>query len=262
MIRSLFVNLKSDDWLAKQSLAGQVISSIFKYFQPILKNKTPNLKLIDLEQIAAAEINSNNCTPTFLGYRGFPSAICASVNNTLVHGIPSDYILQDGDIIKIDLGVTYEGAIADAAYTFVYGSPKLPIHITLLKTCRNALEQAVKSVEINKRLNSIGNIISKNSNGFGVITKYGGHGLDWNVLHADPFVSNDGNIDDGIRMQPGLSIAIEPMLVLGKNTVTTVASDKWAVITDTIGAHFENSVTIDSNGKVHSIVEFNDLEFL
>jgi methionyl aminopeptidase len=255
MTKGLLVNLKNDDWLAKQKLAGRVVSAIFKDCALLIKNKTPNLKLKEFEQIAQRQIRLSDCEPSFLNYRGFPSVICTSVNNTLVHGIPSDYILQNGDVLKLDVGVTYQGAIADAAFTFIYGTPKSEEHVKLVCACQNALNQAVKSISVGKRLGSIGAVIRKNSNGFGVINRYGGHGLDWNILHADPFVSNDGHDNEGIRIQTGLSIAIEPMLVIGKNIETTVAADNWAVLTNDIGAHFEHSVTVDFNGQVHIITE-------
>lgn len=251
---SQIVYLKDDKWLKNQKLAGRCVSHVLKECGNIIKQKTPNLSLLDLENITLQKMKMFNCIPTFLGYKSFPNATCISVNNQLVHGIPSSYVLQDGDIVSVDLGATFEGAIADAARTWIYGESKSSEHIRLLKSCYNSLKAAIKVLEIGKPMGIIGHAIyqaTKNS-GFNLITNYGGHGI-CNTPHVFPFVSNKSQPTEGIHIQSGFTFAIEPMLVLGDST-TKVLNDGWTVVTGGIGCHFEDTVFIAENG-VHIITE-------
>src|SRR5271157_716053 len=137
MINELII-LKDYKWLERQKHAGRCIFNIFKDVGDLLKED--NISLKDIENFCLPIIKHYDCAPTFLGYRGFPSAICTSVNNQLVHGIATDYILQEGDLITVDLGTTFEGAIADAARSWIYKKAKTPQHIRLLEATRTALE--------------------------------------------------------------------------------------------------------------------------
>jgi len=252
--------LKDYVWLNRQKHAGRCVSNILKAFDQMIKDKTPNLSLIDIEQMALTYMRFYNCTPTFKNYKGFPGSVCLSVNKQLVHGIPNDYILCDGDIVSLDLGATYEGAIADAARTAIYGVPKNPEHVRLVNACKEALRLAIKSVAIGKKLGVIGNAIYKHAQatGFNVIETYGGHGIDYNKPHSEPFVANKANQNEGITIQPGLSIAIEPLLVIG-STKTKISPDNWTVTTEDINAHFEHSITIMEDGN-HIITEITNDE--
>ena len=249
------VDLKDALWLKRQKIAGRCVASILKSCRDLIKHKTPNLSLKDLEQLTYLYTRNMDCVPTFLNYKGFPGAACISVNKQLVHGIPTDYILQDGDVVSVDLGATYEGAIADAARTWIYGTPKSSEHVRLLKVGREALDNAIKAVKVGEQLGIIGYTIHntvKNS-GFGNIVHYGGHYLSYEKPHAEPFVPNKANKNEGIRLTNGCSFAIEPMVVIG-STNTVTLDDKWTVVTNDIGCHFENSVTIFNN-QVHIITE-------
>lgn len=251
------ISLKDKDFLEKQKIAGEVVKNLHREFFKMIKGMSENLSLRKLGDFADDFIKSNNCTPTFYNYNGFPSVICTSINKELVHGFSNrDIILKTGDIIKIDVGVTYESSIADCAMTFVYGKTTDNI-MKLLLSCQESLYEAIDGFKPGNRIGIIGNIIYNKSkkDGFGVIDKYGGHGIDYDVLHAAPFISNKSKSDEGIMIQPGMSIAIEPMFVLGKNTNTKVLNDKWTVITKEIGVHFEHSVTLDENGKCHIITD-------
>jgi methionyl aminopeptidase len=172
---------------------------------------------------------------------------------------PCAYLLE-GDLVSLDLGATFEGAIADAAFTCIYGEPKSKEHVRLIRTCHDALYVAIKAIKVGKRLGVIGNAIHKycKDSGYNLITKYGGHGLDYNIPHAEPFVANKSKTTDGIRIRPGLSIAIEPMLVIGQ-AKTKVESDGWTVVTPGIGAHFEHSVTVTETGN-HIITEMMPID--
>jgi methionyl aminopeptidase len=247
--------LKDELWLKRQKRAGRCVANILKECGNLIKATTPNLSLKDLEQLTYLYTRSMDCTPTFLNYKGFPGAACISVNKQLVHGIPTDYILQDGDIVSVDLGATFEGAIADAARTWIYGNPKSPEHVRLLKVGREALDNGVKAVKVGARLGEIGYAIHntvKNS-GFNSIVQYGGHHLSYNQPHADCFISNKSDKNSGNRIQNGEAMAIEPMVVMGE-PLTSVLNDGWTVVTPGLGCHFENSVTVFDN-KVYIITE-------
>jgi methionyl aminopeptidase len=239
-----FFTLKSEDWLNKQRIAGRAVASCLNHLEQRVKDKT-SLTMRELSLEAEQIISEYNCTPTFKGYKGFPEACCVSVNKELVHGIPKDYVLQEGDVVSFDLGATYEGAIADAAITCIYGEPKSKKHIDLVAATENALLKAIKAISVGKRLGVIGNTIHKSAkgDGFGLVTQYGGHGLEWNQPHAQPFVDNKSELDVGIRIQPGLSIAIEPMLTI-TTPETRILEDNWTVVTPDIGSHFEHSIFV------------------
>lgn len=247
--------LKDELWLKRQKHAGRCVANILKECGNLIKTTAPNLSLKDLEQLTYLYTRNMDCIPTFLNYKGFPGAACISVNKQLVHGIPTDYILQDGDIISVDLGATFEGAIADAARTWIYGNPKSPEHVRLLKVGREALDNGVKAVKVGSRLGEIGYAIHntvKNTN-YSSIINYGGHGINYSQPHADPFVSNKDIPTNGIRIRNGLSIAIEPMLVIGSSK-TDILDDGWTVITSGLSCHFENSICV-MNDVVHILTE-------
>lgn len=252
------VTLKDDLWFKRQKQAGICVATILKDCGKLIENQQPNLSLKDLEQLAVDHMKNMECSATFLGYKGFPSAICASVNKQLVHGIVTDYILQDGDIVTIDLGATYEGAIADAAYTFIYGTSPSPLVSEMIGLCKNALYAGIEAVKVGNKIGAIGCAINnyvKNSS-FGLVTKYGGHGINYNVPHASPFIPNRANKTDGVRIQPGLTIAIEPMLTLDKDVSTTVLSDGWTVVGKSLNCHFEHSIFVTED-KVHVITSLD-----
>lgn len=251
--------LKGNDWLNKQRKAGRIAADTLSMLQQEVKLMTTK-SLVELNDMAETYIGQQGGSCTFKNYKGFPAGVCISVNKQLVHGIPSDYKLQEGDVVSFDLGVTIEGAIADTALTCIYGQPKSPRHVELLNATSESLMRGIKAIQVGQHLGVIGNAISKCAKGygFGLITQYGGHGLDWDSPHASPFVANRADINEGIRIQPGLAIAIEPMLVLGA-TSTKVADDGWTVLTDDIGAHFEHSIYVHDDGHVEIITDRNKL---
>lgn len=242
-----FFTLKGQDWLERQRVAGKVVAESLNMLQALVAQKNP-WSLSKWSQMIDDWIVEQGCTPTFKNYKGFPAAVCISVNHQLVHGIPTDYKLQEGDVVSFDLGATYEGAIADSAITCIYGEPKKSEHVRLVKATEEALMRGIEAIAVGKKLGSIGAAIYKSAKGnsFNVIDDYGGHGLEWDKPHAPPFVANKANVDEGMRIQPGLAIAIEPMLVPG-STTSEVDKDGWTVITRDIGAHFEHSVYVHEN---------------
>lgn len=239
-----FILLKDERWLTYQRMAGKIAAKTLVLLQKQVEEKTTS-SMLELNEMAEKFIADAGGSPTFKGYKGFPAGVCISVNKQLVHGIPTDYRLQEGDLVSFDLGVTIEGAIADTAITCIYGAPKSSQHVKLVQATEASLMKGIQAIQVGKRLGVIGHAISRSAkgDGFGLITNYGGHGLDWNTPHASPFVENKSEPDRGIRIQPGLSIAIEPMLVIGQPSTRTL-EDNWTVVTPDIGAHFEHSVFV------------------
>jgi methionyl aminopeptidase len=238
------IKLKGQDWLDKQRVAGRVAASTLRALSELVRDKSTK-SLLELNAFAEQMIESQNSSCTFKNYKGFPAGVCISVNKQLVHGIPTDYVLQDGDVISFDLGVTFEGAIADTAITCIYGQPKSEQHVKLVEATEASLMAGIAAIKVGNRLGCIGEAIYKYGRqaGFSVVTKYGGHGLDWGVPHASPFVENRSDSSKGIRIQPGLVIAVEPMLVIGSPDTRT-SDDGWTVTTNDIGAHFEHSLYV------------------
>lgn len=252
------IHLKNDDWLQKQRIAGKVVAKALKFLQDQVLAKT-TLSMLELNTLAENIITSSECTPTFKNYKGFPAGVCISINKQLVHGIPSTYKLQEGDVVSFDLGATYQGAIADSAVTCIYGTPKSEEHIRLIKANEDALMKGIAAIKIGDRLGCIGYAIAKSikHTGFGLVTNYGGHGLHWNTPHASPFVSNKSELNEGIRISSGLAIAIEPMSTIGSPNTKTL-DDGWTVVTDNIGVHHEHSVFVHED-RVEIITDRNNL---
>lgn len=247
--------LKDHNWFEKQKFAGSVVATCLKSVKSLIEQQTPNLSLKDLEAECEKIMEEAKCIPTFKNYKGFPGSICTSVNNCLVHGIPTKYMLQPGDVVSIDIGATFDGVIGDAAITCIYGAPKHKEHTRLIDTCWGALYAAIKSVVIGNQIGCIGDAIHNyvKTSGFHLITNYGGHGLAHNTLHAQPFVPNKSKRNEGIRIQHGLSIAIEPMLAIGSaKTITT--NDGWTVKTKDISAHVEHTIFVGED-RVHVMTE-------
>lgn len=239
-----FFKLKDQVWLDRQRVAGRVASQTLQLLSGLVKDQT-KLSMKDLNALAEDYIIQNKCSPTFKGFHGFPAGVCISVNEQMVHGIPTDYVLQEGDIVSFDLGATFEGAIADTALTVIYGEPKKPEHAKLVAACEESLMKGIAAVAVGKRLGVIGHAINKSArgNGYNVINQYGGHGLNYNEPHAGPFVANKATPEEGIRIQTGLTIAIEPMLVFG-STDTRIDPDGWTVWSQGISTHFEHSIFV------------------
>lgn len=249
-----FIKLKDSSWLERQRVAGSVTSKTLQLLQSLVKEKTTK-SLKELNVIAEEFILANKCIPTFKGYHGFPAGVCISVNEQIVHGIPSDRHLQEGDVVSFDLGSTFEGVIADSALTCIFGQPRSERHIQLVGACEESLALAIKSIRIGSRLGVIGNNIYRHgkNKGFTVITDFGGHGIDMDakgngIPHASPFVCNRADFNEGIRIQEGLTIAIEPLLTLAPTTDTAKDSDGWTICCKDISAHNEHTIFVRKDG--------------
>ena len=232
-INSELIYLKDENWLQEQRIAGQCVASCLETCGKLISSEI-NLSGKDLEEECYKIMQKFNCIPTFYNYsnngkKPFPGKICVSVNEVMVHGIPNEKLFQEGDVIKIDLGATYNDSVADAATTFIKGQAKLSNHEVMIKLAKQALAKAIEMCFPGKQVGAIGNAIYKTvkDSKFGLITDYGGHGIhSHNKPHASPFVPNKSNATDGVRFQSGMTLAIEPQLVMGL-PITRVASDGW-----------------------------------
>ena len=239
-----FIDLKDEKWFCRQKIAGKTVAKCLANFVKNIGNQE-SISLKDIESECEKIIINNDCTPTFKGYKGFPGSVCLSVNKQLVHGIPSDYKLKSGDVVTLDLGATFEGAIADAATTCIYGQPISKKHTEMITLCKNALDKAISSLIMGRRIGCIGQSIYRQvrNSEFFLIENYGGHGISYDIPHSDPFIANKSKADDGVFIQNGMSIAIEPMLSM-KSAKTSLKNDGWTVTTPGINCHEEHSVTI------------------
>lgn len=255
---SIIVRLKDQSWLENQRFAGKVAGKALCILEAEVKNKTRR-SLLELDKIAHDYIVGQGCLPTFLGYKGFPNCACISTNKQLVHGIPTNYHLQDGDTVSFDLGATYKGCIADTAITCVYGE-RSEKQKRLIDATKIALQKGIDAIVVGKRLGVIGQAIYKyaTEQGFGVIVPYGGHGIcttagGIGIPHASPFVSNRSTENEGIRLTSGMVLAIEPMLTVG-STKTSTSSDGWTVMCEAeSSAHEEHTIFIREDGVVEII---------
>jgi methionyl aminopeptidase len=251
---SSLVKLKGESWLKNLRIAGNAHKKVMAILAGFVRDKV-NMSLLEMDEIAGREISSHGCLPTFKDYKGFPANCCMSINNELVHGIPSNRKLKEGDLITFDFGCTYSEngmpAIADAARTFVFGegSEATQKMIDAGKACFDA---GVAAMSIGKRVGVIGEAIHKTAKslGFNVIENFGGHGVchtndGIGTPHTFPFIANKATRNDGIRIQKGLAICIEPLLVPAScPTDTLVSSDKWTVMTKDIGVHYEDTIYV------------------
>lgn len=239
-----FFDLKNSDWLEKQRIAGKVVAGVLSLLKNYVDNQT-SLSLLELDRLAETYIRDHSCTPTFKNYKGFPAACCISVNKILVHGIPTDYHLQNKDMVSFDLGATFQGAIADSALTCVFGAPS-PEQTRIISATENALLQGINAIKPGNHLGCIGSAIYKatKNSGYSIITHYGGHHLTWDTPHSEPFVANKAEPNEGIRIQPGTTMAIEPMLTSG-STKTYLDKDGWTVWCEAeLSAHQEHTIFI------------------
>lgn len=250
------IPLHGEDWFQRQSVAGKAVAECLATCKKWVETQEGQT-LKDLEAKCLEILKKYECTPTFQGYHGFPGAICTSVNRNMVHGIPTNYQIKKGDVVKVDLGATYQGAIADAAITAVCLEAKKAEHRELVNTCKKALDEAIKSVEPGKNLGCIGNAIhhATKSTQFKLVTDYGGHGIAEDKVHAEPFVPNKARAEEGITIQPGMALAIEPMLVAGLSSKTKTLKDGWTVRAKDVSVHWEHSIWVGQD-RVHIMTDW------
>lgn len=241
------IYLKTDEEIELMRVANQLVG---KTLGELAKHVAPGVTTLQLDKIAEEFIRDNGATPAFLGYGGFPNSICASVNEHVVHGIPSSkVILRDGDIISIDCGTHINGFTGDSAYTFCVGEVS-PVVRHLLKTTKESLYKGIEAAVDGKRVGDIANAIQTycETRNYSVVRELVGHGCGRN-MHEEPEVPNYGRRGCGPLLRSGMCICIEPMINLGSKNVV-FENDGWTVRTKDRkpSAHFEHCIAIRPDG--------------
>ncbi len=240
------VTIKSKAELEKMKIAGAVTYGALKAVKEAVR---PGITTAELDKIAEAYIVSRNCTPSFKGYGGFPGSVCASVNDVVIHGFPGKQVLQEGDIISIDIGACYQGYHGDACRTFGVGNiSKEAEH--LIAVTRESFFRGLAFAKDGYRISDISSAVQDyaESNGCSVLRDYCGHGIGAQ-LHEDPEVPNYRSGVRGVRLRPGMTICVEPMICQGDHEYY-VEDDDWTVRTcdGKLAAHYENTILI-TNGE-------------
>lgn len=243
------IKLKNSDQIARMRDAGRITAEALVVAGEAVKE---GVSTLELDTIVRRYIEKQGAKPSFLGYAGFPGSACISVNEEVIHGIPSkDKILREGDIVKVDVGAYYKGFHGDSARTFAVGNIS-PDAAKLIDVTKQCFYEGVGKAVIGNRIGDIGAAIEAyaSKNGFSVVRNYVGHGVG-HELHEDPEVPNYGNPGRGARLCEGMTIAIEPMINAGTFMVK-VLENKWTVVTadKKLSAHYENTVAITENGPV------------
>lgn len=226
--------------------AGEIVALAHQAVAEAIK---PGVTTGELDRIVEKVIRDHQATPSFKGYNGFPAAICASVNEVLVHGFPSKYALKEGDIISVDIGACYKGYHGDSAWTYAVGEVSEEAK-HLMEVTKQSLYEGLKMVKAGVHLSDISNTIGEYvySYGYSVPYEYTGHGIGAN-LHEDPAIPNYGPKGKGPILKAGMTLAIEPMVHRGK-PFTKVLEDDWTVVTKdgSLAAHYEHTVLVTEEG--------------
>lgn len=240
------IELKSERELAIMRRAGSMVAEVLLELGKRIK---PNVKTIELDRFAEGLIRKLGGRPAFKGYKGYPASACTSVNEVIVHGIPGEKALKEGDIISIDIGVELEGYFGDGAYTYSVGKIDEKSK-SLIDVTRSSLEKAVEIADIGRRVSAISCAIQDfvEARGFNVIRAFVGHGIG-NSLHEPPEVPNFGQHNTGAMLEEGMVLAIEPMVSAGGYDVE-ISEDGWTATTKDKSrvAHFEHTIAIRSSG--------------
>jgi methionyl aminopeptidase len=254
------IQLKTEAEVAAMRLAGLVVAEALEAVRAAV---APGVSLLDLDAVAEREIRTRGAVPSFLHYlpgvgyvhpgpdrNSFPATICASVNDEIVHGIPSERRLVEGDIVSVDCGAILDGWHGDAAVTLPVGQVSDEA-ASLLDVCEDALWAGIAALQVGHRLRDVGGAVEDHVRGrgdYGIVAEYGGHGIG-TEMHQDPHVLNYRTRARGPRLVPGLVLAIEPMINVG-GPETVLQDDEWTVSTadGSLSAHFEHSVAITENG--------------
>ena len=243
------INRKSRDEIKRMKHAGYIVALVHQKMKEVV---VPGISTKELDEIAMKIIKENRAIPTFLGYSGFPACICTSINEQVVHGIPSEKaILKEGDIIAIDVGATYGGMVGDSAWSYRVGkvSPEVD---KLMKTTEESLFAGIEQMRPGNVLDDISKAVEAVAvrEGYGIVRQYGGHGVG-HEMHEDPFLFNY-SVGDNTLIKSNMAIAIEPMLTLGCDDVVVNEEDGWTVSTKDgkPSAHFEHTVIATDDGPI------------
>jgi methionyl aminopeptidase len=238
--------IKSKEDIIALRAGGKILGQVLRHAS---EKAQPGVNLLDLNESIHNEIIESGSTPAFLGFDDFPFSSCLSLNTEVVHGIPDERILKDGDILGIDVGLWYDGLCVDSAVTVAVGRASQEV-LSLLTDTKNALMAGIKAIKPFRRVGAISQTIQEysESRNRGIVRSLTGHGVG-HKLHEDPSIPNFGRANDGILLRPGMVLAIEPMLTTGSGEVYTEV-DGWTVTTvdHSLSAQFEHTVLVTSKG--------------
>ena len=237
---------KSPAEIERMRLASQLVAQVLDELAAMV---VPGISTQDLDDAAEQRVRAAGAEPAFKGYRGYPATLCASANEQVIHGIPNRSPLKAGDIISLDMGVKLGGYYGDSAVTVPVGPVSEDV-ARLLRVTQEALEKGIAQVRVGGRISDIGHAIQKHveAHGFSVVREFVGHGIGA-ALHEEPQIANYGEPGRGPRLAEGMTLAIEPMVNMGKPAVK-VLSDGWTAVTKdgSLSAHFEHTVAVTKNG--------------
>lgn len=240
------ITLKSDSDIENIRKAGKILSSVLDKVEKLIK---PGISRLDIDKLVHEEILSKGAIPSFLGYNGFPNAACISVNDEVIHGIPNNEILVEGDIVGVDIGVTFNDYISDSCRTFAVGEISKDAK-QLLDVTEKALYAAIDVAIEGNRIKDIGKAVSSvvKPFGYGIVTTFCGHGVGFEV-HEEPQIPNNWpSRGPNPRLKKGMVLAIEPMINMG-SSVVDIDDDEWTVRTvdNSLSAHFEHTIAVMEN---------------
>lgn len=237
---------KSEEEIQSMKRSNQIVAKILSELGLMIM---PGIQTKDLDEYAERRTREMDAVPAFKGYRGYPASLCTSINEEIVHGIPSSRTLRSGDIISLDFGVVYDGFYGDAAVTYPVGEIT-PRAEKLIATARKSFTMGVAKLKEGNRLSDVSHAIQSHveSQGFSVIRSFVGHGIGFS-LHEEPQVPNFGSPGRGPKLRPGIVLAIEPMISIG-NWEVEILSDNWTAVTKdrSLSAHYEHTVALTQNG--------------
>lgn len=234
--------------LASLKRSGQLLAATLR---SVAKRVKPGVSTLELDTEAERLIRAGGGEPSFLGYQGYPASLCVSVNDEVVHGIPSDRVLKDGDLMTLDLGVIIDGWYTDAAITVPVGTIS-PTAKKLMDATKRSLDIAIKAAVVGARVGDIGAAVQRviDPTGFGIVRELCGHGVG-RAVHEEPQIPNYGRAGSGPLLQAGMVIAIEPMITAGAPGVHTL-DDGWTVVTNdsSLAAHYEHTLVVTERGPL------------
>jgi methionyl aminopeptidase len=236
------IRLKNQEQLERIRASCKLLSGALAKIKPMI---SPGVRTIEIDAVVREFIEKGGGRPAFLHYQGYPNSICISINDEVIHGIPGNRKLKEGDIVGLDCGVDLNGFFSDAAITMPVGTiPKEAMD--LVETTRTCLEAGLKAIKIGGRIHDISRAVARiaKENGYGIVREFCGHGVGF-ALHEDPQIPNYVSPGPNPRIQPGMVFAIEPMINLGTGSVS-ILDDGWTVVTDDgrLSAHFEHTVAV------------------
>jgi methionyl aminopeptidase len=251
------VTLKSAREIETMRRSGKITAAVLTQ---LMQSARAGMTTKQLDEMAERGIRERGGVPTFLGYHGYAASICASVNDEVVHGIPGDYVLRDGDLLSIDIGTTLEGYVSDTAVTIPIGSISQEAQ-RLLDVTQECLMVGIAQMHKGKRVGDIGAAVQKHaeSHGYGVVRELVGHGVG-TAMHEEPQVPNFGKAGTGAELRPGLVLAVEPMITQGTHEVE-ILKDGWTVVTadGKLAAHFEHTIAVTDDGpKILTLRSFGE----